>query len=90
MDDLLLPIQHGILYYPGFDVLPPYAVHRTNKIDDAAYARITGELGQRLDTLFTTEPIPFRRQNAGDYEIPALTPREDIAPGKTGFSVHTA
>lgn len=90
MDDLLFPIQHGILYYPGFDVLPPYVVHRTNKIDDAAYARITGELGRQLDTLFTAEPIPFRPQNAGDYEIPALTLREDIAPGKTGFSVHTA
>ena len=90
MDDLLFPIQHGILYYPGFDVMPPYVVHRTNKIDDAAYARITGELGQQLDTLFTAEPIPFRPQNAGDYEIPALTLREDIAPGKTGFSVHTA
>ncbi len=90
MDDLLFPIQHGILYYPGFDVMPPYVVHRTNKIDDAAYARTTGELGQQLDTLFTAEPIPFRPQNAGDYEIPALTLREDIAPGKTGFSVHTA
>ena len=90
MDDLLFPIQHGILYYPGFDVMPPYVVHRTNKIDDAAYARITGELGRQLDTLFTAEPIPFRPQNAGDYEIPALTLREDIAPGKTGFSVHTA
>jgi NAD(P)H dehydrogenase (quinone) len=90
MDDLLFPIHHGILYYPGFDVLPPYVVHRTDKVDEAAYARITEELGQRLDTLFTTDPIPFRRQNAGDYEIPALTLREDIAPGETGFGVHSA
>ncbi|WP_426392548.1 NAD(P)H-dependent oxidoreductase [Variovorax sp. R-27] len=90
MDDLLFPIHHGILYYPGFDVLPPYVVHRTHKVDEAAYARITEELGQRLDTLFTTDPIPFRRQNAGDYEIPALTLREHIAPGETGFGVHSA
>jgi len=90
MDDLLFPIHHGILYYPGFDVLPPYVVHRTHKVDEAAYARITQELGERLDTLFTAEPIPFRRQNAGDYEIPALTLREHIAPGKTGFAAHTA
>ncbi|REM67160.1 flavodoxin family protein, partial [Mycobacterium tuberculosis] len=68
----------------------PYVVHRTGKVDEAAFARITKELGQRLDTLFTADPIPFRRQNAGDYEIPALTLREDIAPGKTGFAAHTA
>lgn len=90
MDDLLFPIQHGILYYPGFDVLPPYVVHRTGRIDEAAYARLTAELGERLDTLFSTAPIPFRRQNHGDYEIPALTLRPDIAPGRSGFGVHVA
>jgi NAD(P)H dehydrogenase (quinone) len=90
MDDLLFPIQHGILYYPGFDVLPPYVVHRTGKVDAAAYARITGELGERLDTLFTAEPIAFRRQNGGDYDIPALTLRPGIAPGRSGFAVHSA
>jgi NAD(P)H dehydrogenase (quinone) len=86
----LFPIQHGILYYPGFDVLPPFVVHRTHKVDEAAYARITKELGQRMDALFTTEPIAFRPQNAGDYDIPALTLRPDIAPGQSGFAVHTA
>lgn len=90
MDDLLFPIHHGILYYPGFEVLPPYVVYRTGKVDAAAYARITEELGRRLDTLATTEPIPFRPQNAGDYEIPALTLRGDIAPGEAGFAVHAA
>jgi NAD(P)H dehydrogenase (quinone) len=59
-------------------------------VDAAAYARITDDLGRRLDTLATTEPIPFRPQNAGDYEIPALTLRDDIAPGETGFAVHAA
>jgi NAD(P)H dehydrogenase (quinone) len=29
-------------------------------------------------------------QNAGDYLIPALTLREDIAPGVTGFAAHLA
>ena len=88
MDDLLFPIHHGILYYPGFEVLPPYVVHRTGKVDAAAYARIEQELGARMDTLFSTAPIPFRRQNHGDYEIPALTLRPDIAPGRSGFGVH--
>lgn len=44
----------------------------------------------RLDELFTAVPIPFRRQNASEYAIPALTLRDDIAPGRSGFAVHVA
>jgi NAD(P)H dehydrogenase (quinone) len=88
MEDILFPIHHGILYYPGFEVLPPYVVHRTSRVDEARFHAIRDELGQRIDTLWETPPIAFRRQNAGDYEIPELTLREDIAPGRTGFDLH--
>jgi len=88
IDDILFPIHHGILYSPGFDVLPPYLVYRTSKVDEARFAEIREELGQRLDTLRTTPPIPFRRQNAGDYRIPQLTLREEVAPGTVGFAAH--
>lgn len=90
IDDLLFPIHHGILHYPGFEVLPPYLVYRTSRVDAERYAQIEKELGARLDSLQTTAPIPFRRQNGGDYEIPALTLREEIDPGATGFAVHLA
>jgi len=90
MEDILFPIHHGILYYPGFDVLPPYVVHRTSRVDEARFNAIRAELGQRLDALWETKPIAFRRQNAGDYEIPALTLRENIAPGRVGYEVHVA
>lgn len=90
IDDILFPIHHGILYYPGFDVLPPFVVYRTGKVDEASFPKIREQLGQRLDSLWTTPPIPFRRQNAGDYDIPALTLRADIAPGQTGFAAHIA
>lgn len=88
LDDLLFPIQHGILYYPGFDVLPHFVVHRTSWIDAARFEAIREELGQRLDTLEQTKPIAYRQQNAGDYEIPALTLRDDVAPDRTGFAAH--
>ncbi|WUR13625.1 NAD(P)H-dependent oxidoreductase [[Empedobacter] haloabium] len=88
LDDLLFPIQHGILFYPGFDVLPPFVVHRTGRVDEARYGAICAELGGRLDQLWTTPPIPFRRQNGGDYAIPALTLKEAVAPGVTGFAAH--
>jgi NAD(P)H dehydrogenase (quinone) len=88
IDHILFPIQHGILYYPGYDVLPPFVVYRAGRMDAARYAAICEELGRRLDTLADTPPIPFRRQNGGAYEIPALTLKPDVAPGQVGFAAH--
>ncbi len=90
IDDVLFPIQHGMLFYPGFDVLPPYVVYRTGKVNAVRWAEIEHELGARLDSLTTTAPIPYRRQNFGAYEIPALTLKEDIAAGQTGYAAHIA
>lgn len=88
MDDLLFPIQHGILHYPGFDVLPPFVVYQSGRMDAERLARTQAELAQRLDTLATTAPLPFRTQNGGDYDIPALSLRADLAPGQQGLGVH--
>ena len=90
MDDLLFPIQHGILYYPGFAVLPPYIAYKIGqgRVDAAQYNNLVQALGHRIDEFFNTEPIAFRQQNGGDYEIPALTLREDVAVGQSGFAAH--
>ncbi len=88
IEDILFPIHHGILYYPGFDVLPPFVVYRADRIDETQFPALCAELGQRLDTLQSTAPLPFRKQNFGDYDIPQLTLREDIAPGCSGFAIH--
>jgi len=88
IDDLLFPIQHGMLWYPGFAVLPPFVVYRTGRVDEQKYARLCDELGKRLDTLEQTQPIAWHRQNGGAYTIPELTLREDIAPGEEGFAIH--
>lgn len=90
IDDILFPINHGVLFYPGFDVLPPFVVYRTSKMDEARFARETDALGRRLDELWSTRPIPFRRQNGGDYAIPECTLREEILPGQAGLGVHVA
>jgi len=65
-------------------------VFRTDRTDEARFAAIRDALGQRLDDLWNTAPIPFRPQNAGAYDIPELTLRPDIAPDLTGFAAHTA
>ncbi|MFC7518547.1 NAD(P)H-dependent oxidoreductase [Herbaspirillum sp. GCM10030257] len=90
INDMLYPIHHGILFYPGFDVMPPFVVYRAGSTDEAKLARICDELGKRLDTLFSADPIAFRPQNKGDYEIPALTLRAGILPGQTGLSIHVS
>lgn len=88
MDDILFPIQHGVLFYPGFEVLPPFVLYRTGRIDGNAFTQACAALGQRLDTLWSTAPIPFRRQNGGAYDIPQLTLRPELAPGLSGFAIH--
>lgn len=90
IDDLLFPINHGVLFYPGFDVLPPFVIYRTGKMDETKFAQSCDALGRRLDELWSTRPIPYRRQNGGEYNIPECTLRDDIAPGQTGFDAHVA
>jgi NAD(P)H dehydrogenase (quinone) len=88
IDDLLFPIQHGILYYPGYDVLPPYVLYRADRLDDAGFEQAAGALRERMRTLATTPPIPYRRQNHGDYLIPVMELRPGLGQGASGFALH--
>ena len=90
MSDLLFPIHHGVLYYPGFDVLPPFLIYRTGTIDGLRYRTIAAELGERLDRLWTTAPIPYRMQNAGDYQIPEMELKPGLSAGRCGLDIHLA
>jgi NAD(P)H dehydrogenase (quinone) len=89
IDDLLFPINHGILYYPGYDVLPPFVVYRVDRFDDASFAGIAERLRARMRTLATTPPIPYRQQNGGDYLIPSMQLKPGLEqPGASGFGLH--
>ncbi|MBS1184253.1 MAG: dehydrogenase [Proteobacteria bacterium] len=77
IDDLLFPINHGILYYPGYAVLPPFVI-------EAAAEGVR----KRMRGLETTAPIPYRRQNGGDYHIPSMELREGLGAGASGFGLH--
>lgn len=90
IEDLLFPIQHGMLFYPGFSVLPPLVLYRVQKSAQERFDGWCAALAQRLDRLAQDQPIAFRRQNGGEYAIPALTLREDLAEGERGFGVHVA
>ena len=89
IDDLLFPINHGILYYPGYDVLPPFVVYRVDRFDEAAFKAVATSLRERMRTLATTAPIPYRRQNGGDYLIPSMQLRPGLGdPRASGFALH--
>jgi NAD(P)H dehydrogenase (quinone) len=89
IDDLLFPINHGILFYPGFDVLPPFVAHRVNRLDEAGFAALAERLRERMRTLWTTSPIPYRRQNGGDYAIPTMQLRPELGLSDArGFELH--
>jgi NAD(P)H dehydrogenase (quinone) len=90
IDDLLFPIHHGILHYPGYDVLPPYVIYRTGKMDQSRFRQTLDELGARLDEAWRTDPIAYRTQNGGDYEIPSCTLKPDLAAGRHGLDIHIA
>lgn len=89
IDDLLFPINHGVLYYPGFDVLPPFVAYKVDRLDEAGFAVIADNLRERMQTLTTAPPISYRRQNGGDYLIPSLQLRPGLGnPGEAGFALH--
>ncbi|MFE3189563.1 NAD(P)H-dependent oxidoreductase [Nocardia sp. NPDC059240] len=89
IEDLLFPIQHGILYYPGIEVLPPFVLYRTDRMTAEDFPDVAKAWEQRLLTLDSTEPIAFRRQNFGDYEIPSLQLKDGLEPvGRKGFGLH--
>ena len=89
IDDLLFPINHGILYYPGFDVLPPFIAYRVDKLDQLGFEAVAARLRERMRTLETIAPIPYRQQNAGDYHIPSMQLRADLGPQHaSGFALH--
>ena len=86
MDDLLFPITHGILYYPGMDVLPQFLLYRATALSPDG-GPIADAYRTRLERLFTHAPISFRPQNGGDYDE-QFRLKHGIADGKSGFSIH--
>ncbi len=86
LDELLFPITHGTLFFPGFDVLTTHAVYGTGKIEISAAEEEFAVWRARLEHIFDEMPIPFRRQNSGDYQGGILA--DHICSGKSGLSIH--
>ena len=87
LEQLLFPVTHGNLFYTGMDVLPTHAVYGTGRIDKAGVAAATEAWRARLAQLFIEAPIPFRRQNGGDYPDSHVL-ADEVAIGQTGLQSH--
>lgn len=89
IDDLLFPINHGILYYPGYDVLPAFVTYSVDRLDEADFEIVAERLRERIRTIETTLPIPYRRQNGGDYLIPSMQLSPELGSSAIGgFGLH--
>jgi NAD(P)H dehydrogenase (quinone) len=87
LDDILFPIQHGILFYPGLDVLPPFTVFQADRVTPEQWSAIAAAFTARLDGLFTDAPIPFRRQNGGHYDTEQVL-KPGLGQAASGTRIH--
>jgi NAD(P)H dehydrogenase (quinone) len=87
IDDLLWPIHHGVLYDPGFDVIPPTVFYEVDRANAETVESLTQRYIERLLDMPKTEPIPFIPQNGGDYDdVQVLKPH--LNPDMAGHALH--
>lgn len=89
LEELLFPITHGMLFFPGMDVLPTHAVYDSERLDAAGAGAAKAAWRERVRNLFDDAPIPFRPQNGGEYPD-GHELAEDVAPGEVGLMAHIA
>ncbi len=85
--DLLFPIHHGILLFPGMSVLPPFLVYGAGRLTPDSYQEVAEDYKQRLLNLFTIKPISFRNQNDGDYDE-AYQLKPGLEGHSAGLNIH--
>jgi NAD(P)H dehydrogenase (quinone) len=59
INSILYPINHGILRFVGFDVIPPFIVFGTSQIDDERRKGYLEEYKDRLITIRETPSISY-------------------------------
>ena len=72
-------------------MLPAFVAHKVGRLDEAGFSDVAERLRARMRTLFTDQPIPYRRQNHGDYLIPSMQLRPELGEeGTRGFALLVA
>jgi NAD(P)H dehydrogenase (quinone) len=87
VDDLLFPLQHGVLFYAGAEVMPPVLLSGVDRFTTEEGKQAAHDLRKRLIEIPTTQPIAYRKLTSGDYGDD-LVLRDDVAPGLVGLAAH--
>lgn len=87
LDDLLFPIQHGILYYPGMTILEPFVMYQSDRLSPEGWNYHSPQFAARLRNLFDEKPIAYRKQNAGHYDGEQVL-KPGLADGMCGTGIH--
>lgn len=87
LDELLYPIQHGILWYTAMSVLTPMLVAGADRVSTAEYEDTEAELLRRLKTIDSEDSIPYRIQNGGEYDAQFVL-IDDVVPHLSGMRAH--
>ena len=76
MEQLLFPIHHGILYFVGFDVLPPFVAWSVSRVGRETREGYLREYEQRLLDWQETPTIEYPPLNAYDDKFELRTGTE--------------
>jgi NAD(P)H dehydrogenase (quinone) len=87
LDHLLFPMLHGTFWYVGMTVLPPICIHAAHRLSDEEFREAARRVREGVAAIGSTEPLPFRYQNGGEYDDD-LVLRPEHAAGRTGLDVH--
>jgi NAD(P)H dehydrogenase (quinone) len=66
IEHILFPIQHGMLYFTGFTVLPPFIAWSVGCVTEAQRAAYLDGWAERLRTLDDASPLDFPPLDAYD------------------------
>lgn len=83
VDEVLFPVLHGTFWYTGMAALPPFVVYGADRMTTDGYAYWSAALRERLRTLPTAEPVPYRSESGDDYDVD-LVLKPGVAPGSSG------
>lgn len=87
LDEILWPIQHGQLFYPGMTVMPPFPVFQSDRMSGERWEEVAAVFKIRIANLFTDAPIPYRTQNGGHYDGQQVL-KPGLGDGETGLRIH--
>jgi NAD(P)H dehydrogenase (quinone) len=69
IETILFPIQHGILYFCGFDVLPPFIAYSPAHASEEQRTQMLADFQQRLANLDQLQPIAYHPTHHFDEQM---------------------